>query len=139
LQKMAEKAVSESRNGLVQLISLAQIEKAGCVTFPLCAVKVTHWTGAVSENLSLVQFYDHAAAKPYGNAGQVQGAEGVSRYRLAGRIPARYRFRPAGWRSKRTYRVKTQASVAMFCDPVFARSAPVNGSTVLITGASFRL
>ncbi|EAO1626256.1 hypothetical protein BG151_003514 [Salmonella enterica subsp. enterica serovar Apapa] len=25
-----------------------------------------------------------------------------------------------GWRSKRTYRVKTQASVAMFCDPVFA-------------------
>ncbi|EBM5747463.1 hypothetical protein D1298_09655 [Salmonella enterica] len=49
-----------------------------------------------------------------------KGAEGVSRYRLAGRIPARCRFRPAGWRSKRTYCVKTQASVAMFCNPVFA-------------------
>ncbi|ECH9260217.1 hypothetical protein AVA06_002624 [Salmonella enterica subsp. enterica] len=53
-------------------------------------------------------------------ARKVKGAEGVSRYRLAGRIPARCRFRPAGWRSKRTYRVKTQASVAMLCDPVFA-------------------
>ncbi|GKP13176.1 hypothetical protein NUKP2_49010 [Klebsiella quasipneumoniae] len=39
-----------------------QVERAACVTFPLCAVKVTHWTGAVSENLSLVQFYGHAAA-----------------------------------------------------------------------------
>ncbi|ECI4643151.1 hypothetical protein DQY68_02290 [Salmonella enterica subsp. salamae] len=51
---------------------------------------------------------------------KVKGAEGISRYRLAGEIPARCRFRPAGWRSKRTYRVKTQASVAIFCDPVFA-------------------
>ncbi|EAO6627144.1 hypothetical protein FNH72_22565 [Salmonella enterica subsp. arizonae] len=27
---------------------------------------------------------------------------------------------PAGWRSKRRYRVKTWASVAIICDPVFA-------------------
>ncbi|EPX6658678.1 hypothetical protein ACW156_004099, partial [Shigella boydii] len=53
-------------------------------------------------------------------ARKVKGAEGVSRCRLAGRIPARCRFRPAGWRSKRMYRIKTLASVAMFCDPVFA-------------------
>ena len=53
-------------------------------------------------------------------ARKVKGAEGVSRCRLAGRIPAWYRFRPAGWRSKGTYRVKTQASAAIICDPVFA-------------------
>ncbi|HFZ8106561.1 TPA: hypothetical protein ACIO8I_004785, partial [Salmonella enterica subsp. enterica serovar Lexington] len=79
--------------------------------------------GAVSENLSLVQFYGHAAAKPsamQAAARKVKGTEGVSRYKLAGIIPAQCRFRPAGWRSKRTYRVKTQASVAMLCDPVFA-------------------
>lgn len=62
--KWPEKAVSESSNGPVQLSFLVQVEKAASVTFPLCAVKVTHWTGAVSENLSLVQFYSHAAAKP---------------------------------------------------------------------------
>ncbi|EAO2685994.1 hypothetical protein E2X65_12775 [Salmonella enterica] len=53
-------------------------------------------------------------------ARKVKGAEGVSRCRLAGRIPALCRFRPAGWRSKRMYCIKTLASVAMFCDPVFA-------------------
>ncbi|EBG5296567.1 hypothetical protein C9216_04420 [Escherichia coli] len=35
-------------------------------------------------------------------------------------MPARCKFRPAGWRSKRTYRVKTWASAAIICDPVFA-------------------
>lgn len=53
-------------------------------------------------------------------AREVKGAEGVSRYKLAGIIPARFRFRPAGWRSKRTYRVKTRASAAIFHDPMFA-------------------
>ncbi|MBJ8364450.1 hypothetical protein I6M76_17760 [Citrobacter cronae] len=62
--------MSESSHELAQLSFLVQVEKAACVTFPLCAVKVTHRTGAVSENLSLVQFYDHAAAKPCGNAGR---------------------------------------------------------------------
>ncbi|EOY8930057.1 hypothetical protein [Enterobacter hormaechei] len=69
--------MSESSNGPVQLSFLVQVEKAACVTFPLCAVKVTHWHWC-----SVLKI--------------------------------------AGWRSKRTYRVKTQASVAIFCDPVFA-------------------
>ncbi|EOG8349868.1 hypothetical protein ACLIYB_003297 [Salmonella enterica subsp. enterica] len=74
--------MSESSHELAQLSCLVQVEKAACVTFPLCAVKVTHWTGAVSENLSLVQFYGHAAAKPLSlqaAARKVKGAEGVSR------------------------------------------------------------
>ncbi|MBX4669865.1 hypothetical protein DJ548_22015 [Klebsiella grimontii] len=50
--KWPEKAVSESSHELAQLSCLVQVERAACVTFPLCAVKVTHWTGAVSENLS---------------------------------------------------------------------------------------
>ncbi|HIC6655115.1 TPA: hypothetical protein ACW4HL_004084, partial [Salmonella enterica subsp. enterica serovar Cerro] len=50
--KWPEKAVSESSHELAQLSYLVQVERAACVTFPLCAVKVTHWTGAVSENLS---------------------------------------------------------------------------------------
>jgi len=102
--KWPEKAVSESSRELAQLSFLVQVERAACVTFPLCAVKVTHWTGAVSENSSLVQFYGHAAANAFGKCRpqpvEVKGAEDVSRYKLAGRIPARYRFRPAGWRSK---------------------------------------
>ena len=101
--KWPEKAVSESSHELAQLSYLVQVERAACVTFPLYTVKVTHWTGAVSENLSLVQFYGHAAAKPLSlqaAARKVKGAESVSRYRLAGSIPARCRFRPAGWRSK---------------------------------------
>ncbi|EAC0413978.1 hypothetical protein E3O24_05600 [Salmonella enterica subsp. enterica serovar Apeyeme] len=55
MSKWPEKAVSGSSRELAQLSFLVQVEKAACVTFPLCAVKVTHWTGAVSENLSLVQ------------------------------------------------------------------------------------
>ncbi|HDX5344064.1 hypothetical protein [Citrobacter sedlakii] len=35
--------MSESSNELAQLSFLVQVEKAACVTFPLCAVKVTHW------------------------------------------------------------------------------------------------
>uniref|UniRef100_UPI002017B2B1 hypothetical protein n=1 Tax=Citrobacter freundii TaxID=546 RepID=UPI002017B2B1 len=62
--------MSESSDGLEQLISLVQSEKAACVTFPLCAVKVTHWSGAVFNVVFLVQFYGHAAAKPDGNAGR---------------------------------------------------------------------
>ncbi|EJQ3115147.1 hypothetical protein NX963_000244 [Salmonella enterica] len=62
--------MSESSHKLAQLSFLVQVKKAVCVTFPLCAVKVTHGSGAVSENLSLVQFYDQAAAKPDGNAGR---------------------------------------------------------------------
>ncbi|HIH9996847.1 hypothetical protein ABFC02_08005 [Klebsiella variicola] len=62
--KWPEKAVSESSHELAQLSFLVQVEKAACVTFPLCAVKVTHGSGAVLENLLLVQFYGHAAAKP---------------------------------------------------------------------------
>ncbi|EGT0668109.1 hypothetical protein JAG28_003491 [Citrobacter werkmanii] len=38
--------MSESSHELAQLSFLVQVEKAACVTFPLCAVKVTHWTGA---------------------------------------------------------------------------------------------
>ncbi|WP_339032234.1 hypothetical protein [Salmonella enterica] len=56
--------MSESSHELAQLSCLVQVEKAACVTFPLYAVKVTHWTGAVSENLSLAQIDGHAAAKP---------------------------------------------------------------------------
>lgn len=142
LVKWPEKTVSGSSHELAQLSFLVQIERAACVTFPLCAVKVTHWTGAVSENLSLVQFYGHAAAKPsamQAAARRVKGAEGVSRCRLAGRIPARCRFRPAGWRSKRTYRLKLGPPWRCSATRCLQRSAPVNGSTVLITGASFRL
>ncbi|EFS3321289.1 hypothetical protein MUJ46_002634 [Salmonella enterica subsp. enterica serovar Amsterdam] len=43
LVKWPEKAVSESSNELAQLSCLVQVERAACVTFPLCAVKVTHW------------------------------------------------------------------------------------------------
>lgn len=50
--KWPEKAVSESSHELAQLSCLVQVERTACVTFPLCAVKVTHWTGAASENLS---------------------------------------------------------------------------------------
>lgn len=50
--KWPEKAVSDSSRELAQLSFLVQVERAACVTFPLCAVKVTHWTGAASENLS---------------------------------------------------------------------------------------
>ncbi|EKE2772175.1 hypothetical protein OUM15_002023 [Salmonella enterica subsp. enterica serovar Truro] len=61
--------MSESSNKLAQLSCLVQAERAACVTFPLCAVKVTHGSGAVRERSQiLVQFYGHAAAKPDGNA-----------------------------------------------------------------------
>ncbi|ECF4922149.1 hypothetical protein FLP35_10655 [Salmonella enterica subsp. arizonae] len=50
--KWPEKAVSDSSRGLAQLSCLVQVERAACVTFPLCAVKVTHWSGAASEHLS---------------------------------------------------------------------------------------
>ncbi|HIF2345512.1 TPA: hypothetical protein ACXZP9_002390 [Salmonella enterica] len=43
LVKWPEKAVSEPSNELAQLSCLVQVERAACVTFPLCAVKVTHW------------------------------------------------------------------------------------------------
>ncbi|MCL2895916.1 hypothetical protein [Brenneria tiliae] len=56
--------MSESCYWLVQLISLVQIEKAACVTFPLGTVKVTHWTGAVIKIEILAQDCGHAAAKP---------------------------------------------------------------------------
>lgn len=122
--KWPEKAVSESSRGLAQLSFLVQVERAACVTFPLSAVKVTHWTGAVSENLSsgavLRSRGSKCLAAMQAEVRKVKGSEGVSRYRLAGRISVRCRFRPAGWRSKRTYHVKTQTSVAMFCNPVFA-------------------
>ncbi|EHN1424452.1 hypothetical protein KIQ41_003109 [Salmonella enterica] len=63
--------MSESSNKLAQLSCLVQAERAACVTFPLCAVKVTHGSGAVRERSRiLVQFYGHAAAKPDGNAGR---------------------------------------------------------------------
>lgn len=61
--KWPEKAVSDSSRGLVQLSFLVQVERAACVTFPLYAVKVTHWTGAVSENLSLVQIQTRRLAQ----------------------------------------------------------------------------
>ncbi|MDX6818866.1 hypothetical protein [Klebsiella oxytoca] len=47
LVKWPEKAVSESSDKLAQLSFLVQVERAACVTFPLCAVKVTHGSGAV--------------------------------------------------------------------------------------------
>jgi len=47
LVKWAEKAVSGSSRELAQLSFLVQVEKATCVTFPLCAVKVTHGSGTV--------------------------------------------------------------------------------------------
>lgn len=141
--KWPEKAVSDSSRGLAQLSCLVQVERAACVTFPLCAVKVTHWTGAVSKNLSLVQFYGHAAANALRQmqaaARRVKGADGVNRCRLAGRIPARCRFRPAGWRSKGGIVLKLRPPSRCSATRCLQRSAPVNGSTVLITGASFRL
>ncbi|MEB2307466.1 MULTISPECIES: hypothetical protein [Citrobacter] len=83
--------MSESSQWLAQLSFLVQGERAECVTFPLSAVKVTHWTGTVLKNRYLAQFYGHAAAKPLAMqaaARRVKGAEGVSRCRLAGKIPA---------------------------------------------------
>ncbi|EAA9357480.1 hypothetical protein Y847_12545 [Salmonella enterica subsp. enterica] len=96
--------MSDSSRGLAQLSCLVQVERAACVTFPLCAVKVTHWTGAVSENLS-------SGADSDPQAGAVKG-----RIVLKPEPPSR--------------------CSATRC---LQRSAPVNGSTVLITGASFRL
>ncbi|MDV2047133.1 hypothetical protein [Salmonella enterica] len=55
--------MSDPSRGLVQVSFLVQVERAACVTFPLCAVKVTHWTGAVSENLSLVQIQTRRLAQ----------------------------------------------------------------------------
>ncbi|ENT2366788.1 TPA: hypothetical protein ACGBTQ_001936 [Salmonella enterica subsp. enterica serovar Panama] len=55
--------MSESSRELAQLSCLVPVERAACVTFPLCAVKVTHWTGAVSENLSLVQIQTRRLAQ----------------------------------------------------------------------------
>ena len=78
----------------------------------------------------LVQFYGHASAKPsamQAAAREVKGAEGVSRRWLTRIIPAQCRFRSAGWRSKRTYCVKTRASVAIFRDPVFAEDCTGKG------------
>ena len=122
--KWPEKAVSESSHELARLSCLVQVERAACVTFPPCAVKVTHGSGAASENLPsgavLRSRVSKCLAAMQAAARQVKVAESVSRYRSAGRIPAWYRFRPAGWRSKGTYRVKTQASAAIICDPVFA-------------------
>ncbi|WP_420246559.1 hypothetical protein [Citrobacter sedlakii] len=51
LVKWPEKAVSGSSRGLAQLSFLLQVEKAACVTFPLCAVKVTHWHWCSVETL----------------------------------------------------------------------------------------
>lgn len=93
--KWPEKTVSESRHELAKLNCLVQIEKAACVTFLLCAVKVTHGSGAVSETLrfwcclTVTRQQSLSAMQAAGR--QVKGAEDVSRYRLAGRIPARYR------------------------------------------------
>jgi len=119
LVKWPEKAVSGSSRELAQLSFLVQVEKAACVTFPLCAVKVTHWSGAVFDNRRLVQFYGHAAANALRQmqaaARKVKGAEGVSQYTLAGIIPVWCR-----WTQYSGTVVKTQASVAMFCNPVFA-------------------
>lgn len=70
---------------------------------------------------------------------KVKGAEGVSRCRLVGGIPARSRFRPAGWRSKGHIVLKLRPPSQCSATRCLQRSAPVNGSTVLITGASFRL
>ncbi|EEN7283280.1 hypothetical protein G4034_002411 [Salmonella enterica subsp. salamae] len=53
--------MSGSSRELAQLISLVQIERAACVTFPLCAVKVTHGSGAVIQS---------RGSKAYGNAGR---------------------------------------------------------------------
>ncbi|WP_259468931.1 hypothetical protein [Salmonella enterica] len=55
--------MSDPSRGLVQLSFLVQVERAACVTFPLCAVKVTHRAGAVSENLSLVQIHTRRLAQ----------------------------------------------------------------------------
>ncbi|EGJ4670311.1 hypothetical protein IM122_004278 [Salmonella enterica] len=38
--------MSESSHELAQLSFLVQVERDACVTFPLCAVKVTHGSGA---------------------------------------------------------------------------------------------
>ena len=77
LVKWPEKAVSESSQWLAQLIYLVQGERAECVTFPLSAVKVTHWTGAVLKNRYLVQFYGHAAAKPSAMQAAARYTEGA--------------------------------------------------------------
>ncbi|EPT5086179.1 hypothetical protein ACVUCS_003103 [Salmonella enterica subsp. enterica] len=62
--------MSESSHELAQLSFLVQVKRDACVTFPLCAVKVTHGSGAISNVEFLVQVYGHAAAKPDGNAGR---------------------------------------------------------------------
>lgn len=123
MRKWPEKAVSESSGELAQLSFLVQSERAECVTFPLSAAKVTHWTSAVLKNRYLVQFYGHAAAKPsamQAAARQVKGAEGYQPGAVGRENSGVVQTGPAFWRSKRTYRVKTRASVAIICDPVFA-------------------
>jgi len=70
LVKWPEEAVSGSSRELAQLSFLVQVERATCVTFPLCAVKVTHWTGAVSENLSSDAVLRSRGSKAYDNAGR---------------------------------------------------------------------
>jgi hypothetical protein len=68
LVKWPEKAVSDSSCELAQLSFLVQSERLSCVTYPLCAVKVTHGSGAVFKRC--VSGAGHAAAKPVGNAGR---------------------------------------------------------------------
>ncbi|WP_320337827.1 hypothetical protein [Citrobacter youngae] len=79
----------------MQLISLVQIERAACVTFPLCAVKVTHGSGAGLKHCVSGAVLWSRSSKAFGNAGRS----------------------PSG---KREYGVETRASVAILCDPVFA-------------------
>ncbi|MDW4556356.1 hypothetical protein [Raoultella planticola] len=76
LVKWPEKAVSESSGELAQLSFLVQSERAECVTFPLGTVKVTHWTGATSENLSSGAVLRSRGSKAFGNAGRSPSGKG---------------------------------------------------------------
>lgn len=58
--KWPEKAVSESSHELAQLSFLVQVERAACVTFPLCAVSLavgSNGSSASAQNVA-IRLYD---------------------------------------------------------------------------------
>jgi hypothetical protein len=103
-----------------------------CVTLSLCATKVTHWSGAVRESLSIMmQVYGHAAANALRQmqvpARKVEGADNqqVQMSREIVKLPI-------GWKhSQRTGAVKgfsvyNSQPLSQYLRPgIFAEALPV--------------
>ncbi|GEM_PF-4101763 len=133
--KWPEKAVSESSYELAQLSCLVQVERAACVTFPLCAVKVTHGSGAVFKRCVsgavLRSRGSKCLAAMQAAARQVKGAESVSRYRLAGVIPAQCRVSQQAGAVKGRIVSKPEPPSRYSATRCLQRSAPVKGNHLI--------